>query len=122
MTKPIVSVAAMMLWEDGRFLLGDPVARFIPAFADAKVVVGTETVPIERQITIQDLLRHTSGLNYEFRGNGPVQRAYMDAKIYRRGQTNADQAAMLAGLPLLWQPGTRWEYSHSTDASWPRSA
>jgi CubicO group peptidase (beta-lactamase class C family) len=116
MTKPIVSVAAMMLWEEGRFLLDDPVTRFIPAFAAPKVMAASgDLVAAQRPITIQDLLRHTSGLTYEFRGTGPVQRAYMDAKIYRRGQTNADQAAMLAGLPLQWQPGTRWEYSRSTD-------
>src|SRR6185437_2130923 len=62
-----------------------------------------------------DLLRHTSGLTYEFRGAGPVHKAYMDAKVYRRSQTNADQAEMLGKLPLLHQPGTRWEYSRSTD-------
>lgn len=116
MTKPIVSVAAMMLWEEGRFLLGDPVSRFIPAFAAPKVMTTRgELADAERPITIQDLLRHTSGLTYEFRGNSPVQRAYMEARIYRRGQTNADQVATLAGLPLQWQPGTRWEYSRSTD-------
>jgi CubicO group peptidase (beta-lactamase class C family) len=116
MTKPMVSVATMMLWEDGRLLLGDPIARFIPAFAEPKVMTARgELVAAERPITVQDLLRHTSGLTYEFRGNGPVQRAYMDAKIFRRNQTNADQAATLAGLPLAWQPGTRWEYSRSTD-------
>ncbi|MDQ2804278.1 MAG: beta-lactamase family protein [Pseudomonadota bacterium] len=119
MTKPIVSVAAMMLWEEGRFLLGDPVPRTIPDFAAPKVLSAqagkTEPVPAQRAITVQDLLRHTSGLTYEFLGGGPVHRAYMDAKIYRRRQTNADQAAMLGKLPLLYQPRTRWEYSRSTD-------
>lgn len=115
MTKPIVSVAAMMLWEEGRFLLSDPIARFIPAFAGSKVLVAGESVAAARAITIQDLLRHTSGLTYEFRGNEAVHRAYMDAKIYRRSQTNEDQAAMLAALPLIDHPGARWEYSRSTD-------
>ncbi len=119
MTKPIVSVAAMMLWEEGRLLLNDPVAKFIPEFAGQQVAVErhgrVDLVPAERDATVQDLLRHTSGLTYEFRGTGPVQRAYMDAKIYRRNQTNADQAAMLAALPLAYQPATRWEYSRSTD-------
>ncbi len=116
MTKPMISVAAMMLWEEGGFLLGDPIARFIPAFAEPKVMTARgQLVAAEHPITIQDLLRHTSGLTYEFRGNGPVQRAYNDARIFRRNQTNADQAATLAGLPLAWQPGTRWEYSRSTD-------
>lgn len=119
MTKAIVSVATMMLWEEGRFLLNDPVAKHIPAFAGQKVLLQrdgtTDHVPVEREATVQDLLRHTSGLTYEFRGEGPVHKAYMDAKIYRRSQTNADQAAMLGKLPLAFQPGTRWEYSRSTD-------
>ena len=119
MTKPIVSVAAMILWEEGRFLLGDPVAKYLPDFAGLEVAVERdgkiERVPAERDITLQDLLRHTSGLTYEFRGNAPVQKMYMDAKIFRRNQTNAEQAATLARLPLMYQPGTRWEYSRSTD-------
>ncbi|HUH83735.1 MAG TPA: serine hydrolase domain-containing protein, partial [Stellaceae bacterium] len=119
MTKPIVSVAAMMLWEEGRFLLNDPIAKYLPDFAGQKVAVERdgriELVPAERDVTIQDLMRHTSGLTYEFRGNAPVQKMYMDAKIFRRDQTAAEQAATLAKLPLMHQPGTRWEYSRSTD-------
>ena len=119
MTKPIVSVAAMMLWEEGRLLLNDPVAKFIPEFAGQHVAVErggrVELVPAERDATVQDLLRHTSGLTYEHRGTGPVQKSYMDAKTYRRNQTNTDQAATLGVLPLAHQPGTRWEYSRSTD-------
>ena len=112
MTKPIVSLAAMMLWEEGRFLLSDPVARFIPAFAATRLASGA--VP-GRAMTMQDLLRHTSGLTYEFRGSGPVQQAYIAARVARRNQTNEDQAAALAALPLLHAPGTHWEYSRSTD-------
>jgi CubicO group peptidase (beta-lactamase class C family) len=119
MTKPIVSVAAMMLWEEGRFILNDPVGAYLPEFAAPEVGVirdGTiERQPARHTMTIQDLLRHTSGLTYEHRGNGPVHKTYMDAKVYRRGQTNADQSATLAGLPLLHEPGTVWEYSRSTD-------
>jgi CubicO group peptidase (beta-lactamase class C family) len=119
MTKPITSVAAMMLWEEGRFLLGDPVAKYLPEFSDPTVAVergeDIERVPAERAITIQDLLRHTSGLTYEFRGGGPVHKMYMSAKVHSRAQSNADQVATLAKLPLLHQPGTRWEYSRSTD-------
>jgi CubicO group peptidase (beta-lactamase class C family) len=119
MTKPIVSVAAMMLWEEGRFLLNDPLPKYLPEFAAPKVAVeregGIELVPAVRDITIQDLLRHTSGLTYEFRGTAPVQKMYMDVKVFRRNQTNAEQAATLARLPLMHQPGTRWEYSRSTD-------
>jgi CubicO group peptidase (beta-lactamase class C family) len=119
MTKPIVSVAAMMLLEEGRFLLSDPVAKYLPELGDRKVAVEQagqiELVPALRPITIQDLLRHTSGLTYEFRGSGPVHKMYMSAQIYSRNQTNADQVAALGKLPLINQPGSRWEYSRSTD-------
>jgi CubicO group peptidase (beta-lactamase class C family) len=119
MTKPIVSVAAMMLWEEGRFLLGDPIGKYLPELKDRKVAVARgaeiELVDAERPITIQDLLRHTSGLTYEFRGNGPVHKMYTAEKIYSRNQSNADQVATLGKLPLLNQPGTKWEYSRSTD-------
>ena len=119
MTKPIVSVAAMMLWEQGRFLLSDPIAKYLPELADPKVAVQRgdeiELVPALRPITIQDLLRHTSGLTYEFRGSGPVHKMYMAAKIYNRHQSNADQVATLSKMPLPHQPGAKWEYSRSTD-------
>jgi CubicO group peptidase (beta-lactamase class C family) len=119
MTKPVTSVAAMMLWEEGRFLLSDPVAKYLPEFSDLQVAVERggeiERVPVARAVTIQDLLRHTSGLTYEFRGPGAVQKMYMSAKVYSRAQSNAEQVATLAKLPLLHQPGTRWEYSRSTD-------
>ena len=119
MTKPIVSVAAMMLWEGGRFLLSDPIAKYLPELGNVRVAVeqGADIgqVDAERPITIQDLLRHTSGLTYEFRGNGPVHKMYTAARIYSRDQTNADQVERLGKLPLLHQPGTKWEYSRSTD-------
>jgi CubicO group peptidase (beta-lactamase class C family) len=118
MTKPIVSVAAMMLWEEGRFLLSDPIGKFLPELGSVSVAAGpgaVERVPADRPITIQDLLRHTSGLTYEFRGNGPVHKLYMAARIYSRDQNNADQVTSLSKLPLLHQPGTQWEYSRSTD-------
>jgi CubicO group peptidase (beta-lactamase class C family) len=119
MTKPIVSVAAMMLWEEGRFLLSDPIGKFLPELNALKVAVmrGAEfdLVDAERPITIQDLLRHTSGLTYEFRGSGPVHKKYTAEKIYSRNQSNAEQVATLGKLPLLHQPGTKWEYSRSTD-------
>jgi len=119
MTKAIVSVAVMMLWEEGRLLLSDPIGHALPALASPKVaVVDGDTytlVDAERPITVQDLLRHTSGLTYEFMGVGPVHKAYAEARIARLKQTNADQVQELGKLPLLWQPGTRWEYSRSTD-------
>src|ERR1700743_1364940 len=119
MTKPIVSVAAMMLWEEGRFLLSDPISKYLPELGALKVAVARggeiDQVDAERAITVQDLLRHTSGLTYEFRGNGPVHKMSRAARIYSRDQTNAEQVAALSKLPLLNQPGTKWEYSRSTD-------
>jgi CubicO group peptidase (beta-lactamase class C family) len=119
MSKAVVSVAVMMLWEEGRLLLGDPISRYIPAFADTQVGVisgGSYTLTAAKTpITVQDLLRHTSGLTYEFRGTSPIHKAYGQARVARLKQTNADQATELASLPLLHQPGTAWEYSRSTD-------
>ena len=118
MTKPIVSVAVMMLWEEGRLLLSDPIGKFLAELADLKVAGapdGSEPVAAARPITIQDLLRHTSGLTYEFRGSGPIHKQYTAARIYRRDQSNADQVATLSKIPLLHQPGTVWEYGRSTD-------
>lgn len=119
MTKPIVSVAVMMLWEEGHLLLDDPISKYIPAFADTRVgVVSGDSYTLtatRTPITIQDLLRHTSGLTYEFRGSGPIHKAYAQARVARLKQSNADQVAELAALPLMHQPGTVWEYSRSTD-------
>jgi CubicO group peptidase (beta-lactamase class C family) len=119
MTKPITSVAAMMLWEEGKFLLGDPIAKYLPDLADLTVAVERgsvlERVPLVRAVTIQDLLRHTSGLTYEFRGHGPVHKLYTAARVWSQSQSNADHVAILGQLPLLHQPGTRWEYGRSTD-------
>jgi CubicO group peptidase (beta-lactamase class C family) len=119
MTKAIVSVAVMILWEEGRLLLGDPIGKYLPALANPKVGVvegGTlTTVPADRPITVQDLLRHTSGLTYEFRGTTPVHKAYAEARVARLRQTNEEQVAALGSVPLLHQPGTVWEYSRSTD-------
>jgi CubicO group peptidase (beta-lactamase class C family) len=119
MTKAIVSVAAMMLWEEGRFLLSDPIGRYIPAFNESRVgVISGDSYALSSAaapITVQDLLRHTSGLTYEFRGDTPIHKAYAENRIARLKQTNADQAEALAKLPLLHQPGTAWEYSRSTD-------
>ena len=119
MTKPIVTVAAMMLFEQGRILLGDPVSKYLPEFGNLQVAVARgdqiDLVPPTRPVTIQDLLRHTSGLTYEFRGNGPVHKMYTAAKIYSRDRTAAEHVAVLGQLPLLYQPGTHWEYGRSTD-------
>jgi CubicO group peptidase (beta-lactamase class C family) len=119
MTKPIVSVGIMMLLEEGQFLLADPVAKFIPEFAEQKVGVEhhgkLELVPVQRPMTIQDLLRHTSGITYDHTGNGLVQQLYQQSRLRSRKITNAEHAAMVAGLPLICQPGAEWNYSRSTD-------
>ena len=119
MTKPIVSIGIMTLLEDGRFLLNDPVAKFIPEFSETKVGIernGTlDLVPTRRQMTIQDLLRHTSGLTYDHTGNGMVQRLYQQSRLRSRKITNAEHATMLANMPLICQPGAEWNYSRSTD-------
>ncbi len=119
MTKPIVSVGAMMLLEEGRFLLDDAIAKFIPEFADQKVGVENDDrldlVPLRRPITIQDLLRHTSGITYEHTGNGLVQKLYQQSRVRSRKITNAEHAALVASFPLICQPGAEWNYSRSTD-------
>jgi CubicO group peptidase (beta-lactamase class C family) len=119
MTKPIVSVGIMMLLEEGHFLLNDPVAKYIPEFADQKVGVEKdgklELVPPLRPITIQDLLRHTSGITYDHTGNSLVQQLYQQSRLRSRKITNAEHAAMVASLPLICQPGAEWNYSRSTD-------
>jgi CubicO group peptidase (beta-lactamase class C family) len=119
MTKPIVSVGIMMLLEDGHFLLNEPVAKFIPEFAHQQVGIEKhgklELAPLARPMTIQDLLRHTSGITYEHTGNSMVQQLYTEARLRSRKITNAEHAAMVASLPLICQPGAEWNYSRSTD-------
>jgi CubicO group peptidase (beta-lactamase class C family) len=119
MTKPIVSIGVMILVEEGHFLLDDPIAKFIPEFADQKVGVENsgklDLVALQRPITIQDLLRHTSGITYEHTGNGLVQQLYQQSRVRSRKITNAEHAALVASLPLICQPGAEWNYSRSTD-------
>jgi len=119
MTKPIVSVGIMALVEDGYLLLGDPVAKFIPEFANQQVGVVSggrlELVPPKRPMTVQDLLRHTSGLTYEHQGNGPVHKLYQESRVRSRKITNAEHAALVASLPLVCHPGDEFNYSRSTD-------
>jgi CubicO group peptidase (beta-lactamase class C family) len=123
MSKPITTVAAMMLVEEGKLLLDEPVSKYIPSFANLKVGVETkgeggttlELVPAKRPITIQDLMRHTSGLTYGFFGEGMVKKAYVDAKLFDGDFDNAEFAERIAKLPLAYQPATTWDYGHSTD-------
>ena len=119
MTKPVVSVGIMMLLEEGHFLLDEPIAKFIPEFANQKV--GAENdgrldlMPLKRPITIQDLLRHTSGITYEHTGNSLVQQLYQKSRVRSRKLSNAEHASLVASLPLICQPGAEWNYSRSTD-------
>ncbi|NDP38000.1 MAG: beta-lactamase family protein [Rhodoferax sp.] len=119
MTKPIVSVAAMMLMEQGKLLLNDPVAKYLPEYATQKVaslVDGAVQLQAVRQAaTLQDLMRHTAGLTYEFMGNASVQRQYAQLRIGSRERSNAEFSHQLATLPLMFEPGTMWEYGRATD-------
>ena len=121
MTKPITSVGLMMLHEQGRIYLGDPVSKYIPELKGLKVGVEStdpatgektfSTVPAQNEITIHDLLRHTSGMTYGFMGN----KMYKEAGVGSPDQTLDEMVMKLSKLPLIFQPGTRWAYSRSTD-------
>ena len=119
MTKPVVSVAVMMLMEQGKLLLSDPVAKHLPEFANQTVAVardgGVTLEDVVRPATVQDLLRHTAGLTYEFLGSAAVQRQYAELQMGSRERSNAEFSRTLAGLPLMYQPGSVWEYSRATD-------
>jgi CubicO group peptidase (beta-lactamase class C family) len=125
MTKPFTSVAIMMLRDEGKLDLNDPVSKYIPQLAKLQVGVekkdpatGQVTLVLEpsrRDMTIQDLLRHTSGLTYGVFGTGAVKKMYSDALIDSSDQTTAEQVEKLSRVPLMFQPGTTWEYGRSTD-------
>ena len=116
MTKPITSVATMILVEEGKLALDDPVADFIPEFAAVEVLAaGGERVAPGRPITIEHLLTHTSGLTYGFFGDEPVDRLYNESGFFTRAEGLADFARQAAAQPLLASPGERWNYSISTD-------
>lgn len=114
MSKPIVTTAAMMLHEEGKFNLGDPVAKYLPAFKDTKVLVDGKEVEATHQFTIRELMSHTAGLTYGVFGDTPVDRAYRDAKILRNKDL-AEMVELLGKIPLQYQPGTQWHYSVSVD-------
>jgi len=121
MTKPVVSVALMTLYQEGRFQLDDPVSRFIPSWADLRVWSdGTadsySTTFPEREMQVRDLLTHTSGLTYGFMARHPVDSLYRRRGVDADGSaTLAEMVDKLAELPLLFSPGTRWSYSVATD-------
>lgn len=124
MTKPLTSLALMMLYEEGRFQLDDPISRWLPSFADQKVFVGggygsVQLVPAERGINVRDLLTHTSGLTYGFMQATPVDAMYRAEGVdFQTGEGTLAQIVDKAGrMPLIAHPGTRWNYSISTDVT-----
>lgn len=124
MTKPITSLAAMMLIDEGKLALTDPVSKYIPLFAGTKVgmeitksdgSMALDLVPPVHPVTIRDLMRHTSGITYDYIGGKWVELAYKAAKIFEGHFNNREFADRIARLPLARQPGTLWRYGHSTD-------
>ena len=123
MTKPVTSVAAMLLYEEGAFALKDPVARFIPSFAELGVyrdgpAADPVTVPATQPLRLWHLLTHTAGLTYGFHYANPVDEAYRAAGfewVAPEGRDLAECCDLWAGLPLLFEPGSRWNYSVATD-------
>lgn len=124
MTKPIVSVAAMMMVEEGKIFLAEPVSKYLPELGNLKVGVERtdaggkkilDIVPAAREMTIHDLLRHTAGLTYGFEGKSLVKDEYKKNRIDGVEQTSAEWIEKLSKLPLQSQPGSKWEYSIATD-------
>src|SRR5689334_8293845 len=123
MTKPIVSLTLMQLVEEGRLQISDPVSKYLPEIGGMKVgtevtVDGKPTLRLadpSRPMTVQDLLRHTSGLTYGGRGGSLIHQAYIDAKIGDRGATNQEFVSRLSKMALKFNPGDRWEYSVAVD-------
>ena len=122
MTKPMTTVGALMLYEQGKILIDDPLSKYFPKFAEMRVAVRdngeptAETVPANRQITIQDLMRHTSGLIYGGRGNTLVHKMYPGGSVdAARDYDGAAFLDRLASLPLLYQPATVWDYGFGID-------
>ncbi len=122
MTKPITGVALMMLYEEGKIALDDPVSKYIPGFANPQVFAGVgedgttiRTEPAKRAITVLDLMRHTAGLTYGVFGDTPVDKAYKDSGLFEPGQTLATWTEKLVQQPLLYQPGDAWVYSFAVD-------
>ncbi len=124
MTKPVTAAAILILAEDGALEIGDPVSDYVPAFAETRVATSVSrnddyeipTEPLARPITLEDLLTHTSGLGYVFDYETNLGALYLDTNVYEdRSLSLADRNAALAGLPLYFQPGERWQYSWSND-------
>jgi CubicO group peptidase (beta-lactamase class C family) len=120
MTKPIISVALMTLYEEGRFQITDPISKYIPSFRSLKVWHGTasdgKTVDLVRPVTVRDLLTHTAGLTYNFLEDSPVSEQYRHANLMSNAERPLEAViSELARIPLAYQPGTTWHYSMATD-------
>jgi CubicO group peptidase (beta-lactamase class C family) len=121
MTKPVMGVAMMMLYEEGRYSLADPLSKHIPEFAELRVYAGEDEEgnmklePMQREPTIHDLLQHTAGFTYGIFNDTAVDKQYLDADMLSNGQTLHQFIDKLAGIPLLFQPGARWNYSVAVD-------
>ncbi len=115
MTKPVVGVALMTLYEEGRFSLLDPVKRHIPELGGLQVLEDDTQVPARREMTVQDLMRHTAGFTYGYFGSSPVDKLYGDANLLDGNDSVAHFVEKLSRLPLKHHPGSAWEYSVSVD-------
>jgi len=117
MTKPMVAVATLMLAEQGDLLLNDPVGNYLPELKDMKVATPLGLEPAHRQPTLQDMLRHTAGVSYGNRGDTPLHTLYASKLKSAANQSGAEFLHELGKLPLHYQPGTEWEYSHGLDVA-----
>ena len=115
MTKPIVGVGLMMLYEEGKFRLNDPVKRHLPEMAGVKVLIDGERRKPKREMTVQDLMRHTAGLTYGLFGNSPVDKLYTEAGVLAGNRSIAEFVTKLGKLPLKHEPGATWDYSVAVD-------
>ncbi|HEY1173313.1 MAG TPA: serine hydrolase domain-containing protein [Verrucomicrobiae bacterium] len=115
MSKSITSAAALMLYEEGKIGLDDPVSKYIPEFKDIKIWSESGLQPVKREPTVRDLMRHTSGLTYGGVGNGEADKAFKAANLFDRNQTLEQFGVKIAKLPLKFEPGTQWLYSFGTD-------
>ncbi|MBT4492379.1 MAG: beta-lactamase family protein [Gammaproteobacteria bacterium] len=117
MSKPITAVAAMQLYEQGKFYMDDPVSKFAPELADLKILnEDGEQVPVGEEITMHQILTHTAGLSYGFNPQHPVDKMYNDAKLWE-AKDLTEWAEKLAKLPLMYKPGERWHYSVAVDVT-----
>ena len=120
MTKPVTSVAALILYDNGKLDINDPVSKYLPEFRNMKVGIEEDgkvkyTEPVKRDMTIKDLMMHTSGLSYGVFISSPIRKMYLKARINSRDQPLSEMTQQLGKIPLLFHPGTKWEYSRSTD-------